>query len=163
MNDALLKVLRFVRDHADGHCNIELHSRRASSPTRGGEAWPERRFGNASNARTVALAGRRAGAKRSYVCVELAVVRPTWLGLCCRFSGTLHGIGNRGGSVLWRIYTKTVEVEDGAVATRWFWRSPVMEGRKESLQAFTSRKACVADATKYGYTPDRESTPAFGE
>ena len=64
--------------------------------------------------------------------------------------------------VLWRIYSKIVEIEDGTVATRWFWRSPVMEGRRESPVGFTSREACVADATVHGYTPERESTREFG-
>ena len=64
--------------------------------------------------------------------------------------------------MLWRIYTKTVETEDGGVATRWFWRTPVMEGRHESPVGFTSREACVADAKLHGYTPDHESSRTFG-
>ena len=64
--------------------------------------------------------------------------------------------------MLWRIYTKTIETEDGGIAARWFWRAPVMEGRKESPVGFTSRDACVADATLHGYTPDRETKPGFG-
>jgi hypothetical protein len=64
--------------------------------------------------------------------------------------------------LLWRIYTKSIQTDDGGIALRWFWRSPVMEGPKESPVGFTSRDACVADAAKHGYTPDRESTRTFG-
>ena len=64
--------------------------------------------------------------------------------------------------MLWRIYTKPVETEDGGIGLRWFWRSPVMEGRKESPLGFTTREACVADAALHGYTPDCETVRSFG-
>lgn len=65
-------------------------------------------------------------------------------------------------AMLWRIYTKPVETEDGGIALRWFWRSPVLEGRNESPVGFTTRDACVADARLHGYTPERENTRTFG-
>lgn len=64
--------------------------------------------------------------------------------------------------MLWRIYTKPVETDDGGIAHRWFWRSPVLEGRHESREGFSTRDACVADAASHGYTPERESTRRFG-
>ena len=69
---------------------------------------------------------------------------------------------NRSGRVNWKIYTKVV-TEDGGIATRWFWRSPVMEGRRESPIGFPNREACVADAARHGYTPEQETARRFGE
>jgi hypothetical protein len=42
-------------------------------------------------------------------------------------------------SMKWKIYTKTVETEDGGVATHWFWRKPVLEARDEGPEGFTSQ------------------------
>ena len=64
----------------------------------------------------------------------------------------------------WKIYTKVIETGDGGVATRWFWRKPVMEGRTESQVGFTSREACEADAKLHGYTAEQEAPPrVFGD
>jgi hypothetical protein len=80
-------------------------------------------------------------------------------------------------SMKWKIYTKTVETEDGGLALRWFWckpvlegrdessdgftshagfwRKPVLEGRDETPKGFTSQAECEADAAQHGYTPEQ--------
>lgn len=63
----------------------------------------------------------------------------------------------------WKIFTKQVETGEGGIAVRWFWRAPVLEGRRESPVGFTSRAACEADAAQHGYTNDQETRRTFGE
>ena len=53
----------------------------------------------------------------------------------------------------WKIYTKRIPV-DGGVATRWFWRKPVLESRRESPHGFVTRAECEDDATRHGYSGD---------
>ena len=58
----------------------------------------------------------------------------------------------------WKIYTKQIAT-DGGVMLRWFWRKPVLEGRQESPQGFTSRGECEADAARHGFRSGPEETP----
>lgn len=48
----------------------------------------------------------------------------------------------------WQIYTKLVQLDEGTVGLRWYWRDP--DGR-ESPNSFISRQACEADAAQFGY------------
>ena len=57
----------------------------------------------------------------------------------------------------WKIFTKMVEVDDGGIAMRWYWRKPALDGRQESALGFTTRNACVADAQQHGYSMDLET------